>query len=133
MKLLLPLLLLAIAAPARAKDAPAPVHIISLDSDFPVEALAGPGIEIETNVRPVGKNGPLPSRTLRRIESELKLSFPAEWDALEQDLFFGRAEFEDEKKVSKRYGSLFTPRQLSELRQSLIRARAEAIRRGEKQ
>jgi hypothetical protein len=124
-----------LSAPALAgpPKGPAPVHLIPLDDDFPAAALAGPGIEIQTNQKPVGKNGPLPVATLRRIQAELHLELPAAWDALEQDLFFGRAEFQDEATLSNRYGAMFTSHQLAELRQALRRARAEALRRGEKQ
>jgi hypothetical protein len=129
-------LIVLLVAQANAKE-PAgtdhPVHLIPLDNDFPAQALAGPGITIQEGGKPVGENGPLPMPIIQRLVSELHLELPSEWDALEQDMFFGRVEFQEEAAVAKRYGGQFPPALLKTLRAKLRQARAEALRRGDRQ
>ncbi len=124
-----PYLLLSLLLPASAycqandaKDADprAQIHILQMDEDAPVDQLEAPGVRVHRLADPLPPSEMLPPDERNRLIHKLNLEeATADWDALEKNLLFLRAERESIERLRARY---------SEIPLSTLRALREEIR-----
>ncbi len=106
--------------PAKDVDPPSQIHIMQMDEDAPMDQVEAPGVQVHRLADPSPNPEMLPQDERDRLIHKLNLEeATADWDALEKNLLFLRAERESVEELRARYNGISA---------STLRALREEIR-----